>query len=154
MNSLAEIISTIPMIRDIKDPTRTNVSQILEGMAMPERIKAGTRLFAEGEDLDGHTGIILLDGEAAITHDDIKPKTISAPELLGEMMQFKDTAQRLATVTVSTDATILRFSWDEFVRRVMNNPIISHSDQQTICKVFKRYAGKRLEELEQTTPPT
>ncbi len=152
MSSLAEIIARIPMIRDVQDPTRTNVSQILQDLSMPERLRAGTRLFTEGDDHDGHTGIILLDGQVDVTHFGATPKRICAPELLGEMMQFKDTAQRLATVTAATDTTILRFSWSEFVRRVMENPIISHSDQLTIRDVFKNYAGKRLQELKQQTP--
>jgi CRP-like cAMP-binding protein len=152
MISLAETIAAIPMIRDMEDPVRTNVSQILADLSEPERVVAGTRLFTEGDDGDGHTGIILLDGQADVTHPDTTPKRICAPELLGEMMQFKDTAQRLATVTVATDATVLKFGWSDFVRRVMENPIISHSDQLTIREVFRKYAGARLHELESRPP--
>jgi hypothetical protein len=72
---------------------------------------------------------------------------VDAPDLLGEMQQFDRYGQRTATVKAASRATVLVFSWHEFVARVRDTPTISKEDQNALKAALESYANLRLHQL-------
>ena len=147
MKSNAEALASIPMIHSIKEPARSHIIQIIEDISQAVTVPADTMLIRLGDDMQ-HTGYAILTGRVKIQGDQTEPIFVSAPELLGEMQQFNQTMERMATVVVIEEAKVLRFKWHDFVSTIQNSAIISKKQRKEIQHVITEHAEKRLKELE------
>ena len=146
MSDYASAIESIPLLQGLSPSLRTNAALILGAISDECTMAKGETLYREGEDGD-NTGALLVAGSVEVTHGDSKPKIVKAPELLGEMQQLNDTGQRLATVRIHEPATLLIFSWHNFVGLIMTSGRV-HKDQQDELREAMNATGvSRVQEL-------
>lgn len=135
----------IPMVQALSPDLKSRLGMILLWIAHEVEVPAGEVVYAQGAD-DENTGCVLLDGAVEISIEGQPVKTCSAPEIFGEMKQFTNDQQRTATVRVVSDATMLRFYWNDLVR--LTQTIFSGDERLAILDVVAELAGRRL--LEQS----
>jgi hypothetical protein len=146
MSSYKVKIVQVPLLGPLSPPLRGHVADIFLGISNARVLRKGEQLYAEGAE-DLNTGAILVDGSLLVAAGAHEPVTVTAPEILGEMQQYNAYGTRTATVCAKDGATVLEFSWHDFVARVKDRPGISHSDQDHIRDAFEKVAGHRFKLL-------
>lgn len=141
-----ELVSQIPMLQVLNEPTRVVACEVLLSIAAERDLEEGDILFAEGDD-DVHTGVILVEGTMTVGRDSDAPVTIRAPEIMGEMHQFDDFGQRTATVIAEEDSKILEFAWSDFVAMCVQE--LDTDAQNELRGMLESHASRRLNELNQ-----
>lgn len=146
MSDYTNKIESVPMLKGLSEALRTNAALILGAISDECVMVAGETLYREGEDGD-NTGAILVDGSVEVTHGSSEPKIVKAPEILGEMQQLNDTGQRLATVRVHDAATLLIFSWHNFVGLIMTSGRVPKDQQAELREAMNATGVARVQEL-------
>ena len=111
-----EKLSSLPFLRGLPDATKEKISAIIESISEETTASAGEELIQEGH-LAFASGYILLDGTVSIEREGLDSIELSAPRLFGEMSQFIQDDSRTATIRAATDASFLKFSWDDLYAR-------------------------------------
>lgn len=92
--------------------------------------------------LGGRDGYVLLAGEVAVHKEGTPDVVVSAPALLGEMLQFNPRAQRTATVSAHGPATALKFAWEEFYARLKQR--LPAAEQDAVLEAIERSVWERF----------
>jgi len=146
LKGYAARIIDIPVFNAMNTGLRARLSEIISSIGEPRVLKKGEVLYQEGDE-DENSGAILLDGSLSVSSKVGPVLTVHAPDMLGEMLQFDTYGQRTATVVAATPATVLQFSWHEFIARVRDTPMITKADQAALKDALESYASKRLKQL-------
>ncbi len=141
----AKIID-IPVFNAMNTGLRARLAEILTSISEPRILKKGETLYKKGAE-DANTGAILIDGTLTVLSDGGTKLNVVAPDMLGEMQQFDTFGQRTATVKAESPATVLEFSWHDFIARVRDTPAITHDDQLALKTALESYANRRLHQL-------
>lgn len=139
-------VGAIPMLQSLPEEIRRSVIFMLLKVASRTDLGKGDILYLKGAE-DRNTGALLVEGEMHVETDDGDPLLVVAPELLGEMQQFNEFGQRVATVKAATDAIVLEFSWNDFVATAIGPDSLTRSQQLLLKDAFTGIAGERLKEL-------
>jgi CRP-like cAMP-binding protein len=134
-------ILEVPAIRDLPPELKSRVSMILLWIAHEADVAAGEDIYSQGAQ-DEDTGCVLVSGTVEISWADKPPKTVAAPEILGEMKQFTRDRERTATVRAIEDVSILTFYWHDLI--ALSQEVIGSDQQPTIRDVITQLAGERL----------
>ena len=140
------VVGKIPMLQGLGTPLRERLSDILVDIATERLVEAGDVLYEKDAE-DENTGSILLDGILEVTRDSGDKIEVTAPDLVGEMLQLNDYGRRTATVSAKTKSVMLEFSWHEFIQSLTSNVIITDNDRIAIKEALTKVAGTRLKEL-------
>ena len=143
---LRDRVKAIPIIHGLDPRLRDITSDILVDVSNETNLSQGDLLYEKGAE-DKNSGLLLLEGDVAVRARDGREIQVSAPELLGEMQQLSPFGQRTATVVAKSDIRLLKFSWHEFVERLIAHPSVSEDKQIEIKSVITKLAGARLKEL-------
>lgn len=146
MSDYTSKIESVPLLKGLSEHLRTNAALILGAISDESVMAKGETLYREGEDGD-NTGVILVAGSVEVTHGNTEPKIVKAPEILGEMHQLNSTGQRLATVRIHEPATVLTFSWHNFVGLIMTSGRIPKDQQQELREAMNATGVARVQEL-------
>ena len=146
MSSYKDKIAQIQSLGVLAPPLRGQVADILAGISQTRVLRKGEQLYAEGAE-DPNTGAILVDGTLLVAAGTRETVTVTAPELLGEMQQYNAYGARTATVCAKDTATVLEFSWHDFVARIKDRPNINHADHAHIRDALEKVAGDRFKLL-------
>lgn len=141
-----DVVSGIPMLKDLDDKTRHAVCDILLAATKAYTLEEGDTLYEKGA-VDENTGAVLVEGSMAVEPASGNPIRVEAPELLGEMQQMSETGQRTATVTAKTKSVVLEFSWHDFVYVVNIDETLSKDQRKAVGDMLVKHAGARREEL-------
>jgi MFS family permease len=87
--------------------------------AIPEMVAAGTIVMAQGE--RGDMFYVVQRGSFEVTADDELVRTIGPGDFFGEIALLRD-SPRTATVSATTDATLLAIRRMDFLSAVLGNP--------------------------------
>ncbi len=139
-------IAEIPMVHALDAPVRERVSEVLFALSTASMLKPGDVVYKKGSE-DNNTGAVLLEGELVVRGDNDHVFEVTAPNLIGEMLQLNKYGQRTATVSAKGDAVLLEFPWHNFVKTLLEDTTITQSDRATIKETFSAYAGNRLKAL-------
>ncbi len=146
LKGYAAKITDVPVFNAMNTGLRARLAEILSSISEPRVLKKNEILYAKGAE-DENTGAVLVDGALNISNDEGTLLTVTAPDMLGEMLQFDTYGQRTATVTAAGPATVLEFKWHDFVARVRDTPSISQDDQKLLKNALESYASKRMHQL-------
>jgi CRP-like cAMP-binding protein len=146
LKGYAAKISDVPVFNAMNTGLRARLAEIISSIGEPRVLKKDEVLYAKGAE-DENTGAVLVDGALTVSSDDGPLLTVTAPDLLGEMLQFDSYGQRTATVTAAGPATVLEFRWHDFIARVRDTPAITHEDQALLKRSLESYASKRMHQL-------
>ena len=139
-------IADVPVFNAMNTGLRARLAEILSSISQPRILKKGEVLYAQGAE-DKNTGVVLVDGALDVGNNEGQQLTVTAPDLLGEMLQFDTYGQRTATVTATGPATVLEFNWHDFIARVRETPTISKDDQLALKNALSSYASHRMHQL-------
>lgn len=146
LKGYAAKISDVPVFNAMNVGLRGRLAEIIGSISEPRVLKQGDVLYKKGAE-DDNTGVVLVDGSLSVGGDEGASVTVTAPDLLGEMLQFDQFGQRTATVTAAGPATVLEFSWHDFIARVRNTPAITKDDQDSLKNALSSYASRRMHQL-------
>lgn len=146
MSDYTSKIESVPLLKGLSDGIRNNASLILGAISDECTMAKGETLYREGEDGD-NTGSILVTGSVEVTHGDSEPMIVNAPDILGEMQQLNDTGQRLATVRIHEPATLLTFSWHNFVGLIMTSGRVPKDQQDELREAMNASGVSRVQQL-------
>ena len=136
----------IPAFAQLPSGLKAKLAEVVTSISKPRVLRADEVLYAEGAE-DESTGAVLVEGTLSVSTEGGPTLSVAAPDLLGEMQQFDKYGQRTATVKSVTDATVLEFSWHEFVARVRDTPSIGKEEQNALRTALESYANTRLHQL-------
>ncbi|GMW00845.1 MAG: hypothetical protein AMXMBFR84_19820 [Candidatus Hydrogenedentota bacterium] len=114
LKSCRDTVRQLAFLNSLPETMTDGLGMIFLWIGFDEVLPDGAVVFEEGDDKDV-TGAVLLRGRVSIARSGGDAVEIAAPELLGEMQQLTDTAQRTATVTAVGEVELLRFEWHELV---------------------------------------
>jgi len=140
-------IAEIPPFLKLMQPMRDRLAEILAELGEPRVLADQQVLYTMGAE-DLNTGAILIEGVLTVDFGHDEPRKVSAPNILGEMQQYNQYGQRMATVKAEGYATVVEFSWHAFVERVRQAPSISETDRLEIQRAFEELIGDRLADLD------
>lgn len=139
-------IADVPVFNAMNTGLRARLAEILSSISEPRVLKKGELLYEEGAE-DANTGAVLIDGSLTVVSQGNVVLSVSAPDMLGEMLQFDTYGQRTATVKADGPATVLEFRWHDFIERVRDTPSIGKDDQLALKTALESYASRRLHQL-------
>ena len=139
-------LTEIPMFQSLGSALRVRLCDILSIVSDVSTLEPGDVLY-ERDSEDANTGAILLEGQLEVHGDADHELEIYAPDLVGGMQQCNEYGQRTATVSAKTRVVVLRFSWHDFVKSMVERPDISAADQAAVRDMLASIAGDRLNEL-------
>ena len=113
LNELRTRLAQLSIVKNVPAVMRPRVAMVLLGIGQEGKANPGFVLFTQGDPYDD-TAYILLQGSVTVEKGDSPSVEVSAPHLLGEMVQFSPVKERSATVTSSTSVRLLRFTWIAF----------------------------------------
>ena len=137
MSTLNEILLNLRFMGELNVSAREKIIRAFEATGTEKTIPAATQIFQEG-DLDSDKGYVLLQGDIRVIKSTGPEITVSAPELIGEMVQFNPTAVRTATIEALGDVRVLSFAWSRLDEALIR--ICSPEDSEKIQKVLQGYA--------------
>jgi CRP-like cAMP-binding protein len=146
LRGYAAKVAGIPAFAKLNTGLKGRLAEIVTSISRPRVLTPGEILYEQGAE-DESTGAVLVEGALTVTAEGGPSLTVSAPDLMGEMQQFDQYGQRTATVKAPGAATVLEFSWHEFVSRVRETPSIGKEDQSALKSALEAYATKRLHQL-------
>ncbi len=111
-----EKLSGLPLLKGLPNDTRDRICAVIEGVSEETTAASGEELLQEGH-LAFASGYFLVAGSVKVEREGLDPIELEAPMLLGEMSQFIQDDSRTATVRVASDASFLKFSWDDLYAR-------------------------------------
>ena len=111
-----EKLSGLPFLQGLPDDAKEKICAVIEGVSEETTASSGGELLQEGH-LAFASGYILLEGTVSVEREGLDSLELTAPRLLGEMSQFIQDDARTATIRAITDASFLKFSWDDFYER-------------------------------------
>ncbi len=131
----------LPLLQRIPGDARERVATLLHRVSTRIAVSDGEILLLQGN-VGGDMGFVLLRGAVEIDREETAPIAVSAPALLGEMLQFNPSAQRTATVRVAGDAECLRFPWQDFYAQARRD--LSEAEQDMLMDSMERCIWERL----------
>ncbi|HOE65938.1 MAG TPA: cyclic nucleotide-binding domain-containing protein [Candidatus Hydrogenedentes bacterium] len=139
-NDLQALLN-LSLLQRIPGDARERVATLLHRVSTPIAVPDGEILLLQGN-VGGDMGFVLLRGAVEIDREGTSPIAVSAPALLGEMLQFNPSAQRTATVRVAGDAECLRFPWQDFYAQARRD--LSEAEQDMLMDSMERCIWERL----------
>jgi CRP-like cAMP-binding protein len=118
MRPTPEQLSSVPLFAALDADDRARIADWFE----VQRVSAGTHLAGQGA--AGYSFFILLDGEAVVTSDGEKVRSLGAGDFFGEMALLGD-GRRRGTVAITSDATVLVLYGTEFRRLQQDLPQVA-----------------------------
>lgn len=116
MNEHSEKLLGLPVLEGLSDDTKERICAVIMGVSEETTASSGEDLLQEGH-LAFASGYILLEGTVSVEREGLDSIELTAPKLLGEMSQFIEDDARTATVRAASDASFLKFSWDDLYAR-------------------------------------
>lgn len=139
-------ISEIPILQTLPSDLRLRLSDIFIGVSSERTLEAGGVVYEKDME-DENTGAIVIEGSLEVHADHDHIFQITAPNIVGEMQQLNEFGQRTATVSATEKAVLLDFSWNDFVRALMEHAAITKDERSKVRDVFAGLAGDRFKEL-------
>jgi len=137
-------ILNTPLVKKLPEEMQFKLAMLLLWTAKTSTVETGEKLFVEGS-TDTDKGCLILDGSVRITTDGGDPKTLAAPDILGEVQLFTPKGERTATVEALEGGVILTFGWREF--SAMARKIMSDEEMKTLKKTIADSAWTREDNL-------
>jgi CRP/FNR family transcriptional regulator, cyclic AMP receptor protein len=134
-NSYIEHLKSVPLFSTLSNKELSAVAKAADEIDLP----AGHDLCVEGD--QGHEAYVLLAGQATVKRNNRKVADLGPGDIIGELALLEN-APRGATVTCSTDCTVLVLDRRHFSGLVQGAPGLAFKFLQTL-------AG-RLRELDRT----
>lgn len=134
----------VSLLEALPEDVRLSLCMTLWWLGEVHEFSYGEVLFRQG-DAGANTGCALLDGAVSVRRDDGPTIDVAAPDLLGELMQLEDDAQRTATVTVTERALVLQFDWHDFV--AICSQLLDQEKQDLLRERMQEIAEQRLHEI-------
>ena len=137
-----EKLAGLPFLQGLPDDTKTKVCAVIEGVSEETTASPGEELLQEGH-LAFSSGYILLQGTVSVEREGLETIELSAPRLLGEMSQFIQDDARVATIRAATDASFLRFSWDDLYENA--GKALSKEENVALIQAIERIVWDRYD---------
>jgi CRP-like cAMP-binding protein len=118
MRPTAEQLAAVPLFASLDEADRARLADWFEVRS----VSAGTELAGEGA--SGYSFFVLQDGEATVTADGEQIRSLSSGDFFGEMALLGG-GRRLATVTATSDGTVLVLCGTEFRRLQQELPEVA-----------------------------
>ncbi len=134
----------VPVLQTLPEDVRLSLCMTLWWLGEVRELNTGDVLFQQG-DSGANTGCAILDGAVAVSRDDQSPIDVSAPDLLGELMQLDADAKRTATVTVAERSLVLHFDWHDFV--TVCAQLLDTDKQALLRDRMQEIADQRMREI-------
>ncbi|NUM53243.1 MAG: cyclic nucleotide-binding domain-containing protein [Candidatus Hydrogenedentes bacterium] len=134
-------IVQVPILEEFAPAERETLSALLQEVSEVRRLRKGHRMTREGS-RGRNRGFILLSGSVRVQKSDMPDTKVTAPELLGEVMQFNPKRMRVATVLAHEDCLVLRFMWDDFWDAVTR--YFEPDEQKKVREVLERRAWEHF----------
>ena len=140
-HEIHDAILHVSTVEEFAPPIRETLSALLQEISEVRRLRKGHRMTREGS-RGRNRGFILVSGSVRIQKSDMPDTKATAPEMLGEVMQFNPKKMRVATVIAHEDCLVLRFMWDEFWDAVAR--YFESDDQVKVREVLERRAWEHF----------
>lgn len=144
VTELRDCIKAVPFIRTLPGAIGERFGMILWWISSHRRVEPGELLYEEGDERPGG-GCLMLEGRAEVNRKGEEPEEVVAPDLLGEIQQFRQDHRRTATVRVTQEAHVLEFSWSDAARLVTE--YMTEDEQEILRRFILQTAWARCTEL-------
>ena len=135
------VLREMKFMQRLPEGLRGNVAVILQEVSELRSVPEGAAWVREGEQTQ-NKGYILVKGAVAIQKTGAPEHLESAPELLGEIMQFNPVQLRTATVVATEDCVVMRFFWDDFWAKIKDS--LSEGDEETVKAAIESFAWEHF----------
>lgn len=139
-NAYIQRMIAMPVIQACPEIIRNTLVSMLLDVSELHSISEGEVLYVKGHQ-DENSGAILIEGTVNVDLGKGTLKECTAPELLGEMMQFSEDGIRTSNVSAADDSLLLSFNWHDFVERISET--FGAEEQRAIRNAVKQYADVR-----------
>lgn len=136
-----QTLGGLPLVQHMPDETKERVASLLLDVSTLLTSFEDNTLLHQGW-LGGDSGFVLLQGNVEIDREGASPVSMSAPALLGEMLQFNPRALRTATVLVKGEARVLRFVWQELYAQARQR--LTETEQNMLMDGIEHSAWERF----------
>lgn len=137
-----EKLSGLPFLQNMPDGAKEKICAVIESVSEETTASSGEELLQEGH-LAFASGYILLQGTVSVEREGLDAIELSAPRLLGEMSQFIQDDARVATIRATTDASFLRFSWDDLYENA--GKALSKEENAALIQAIERIVWDRYD---------
>ena len=137
-----EKLSALPFLQGLPDATKERICAVIADISEKTTVSAGEGLVQEGH-LAFASGYILLDGTVSVEREGLDSIELTAPRLFGEMSQFIRDDSRTATIRATSDASFLKFSWDDFYEGVGKD--LSKEENAALVQAIEKVVWDRYE---------
>mgnify|MGYP001256736768 CR=1 FL=1 len=136
-----EIIN-LPLISDLSEEVRTKVCRPLSFMSDLTQLKEIDTLFNVGAPCLS-TGYLLVSGQLKLLRTSANEVILSAPNILGIFPNKSDKGTEWsATAMANGEATVLKFSWDEYTDQLVKN--LTRDEQKDYVASMKKNGSKHF----------
>ena len=141
-NEHREKLLGLPLLKGLPEDAKGRICAVIEGVSEETTSASGEDLLQAGH-LAFASGYILLEGTVLIEREGRESIELEAPRLLGEMSQFIQDDSRTATVRAETDASFLKFSWDDLYARAEKE--LSKEENAAFVQAIEKVVWERYD---------
>ncbi len=135
-------ILELPLISDLSEEVRVKVCRPLSTLSDMVQLKEIDTLFNQGSPC-ASTGYLLVDGKLKLLRKALQEVILTAPNIVGIFPNKSEKGTEWsATVMASGEATVLKFSWDDYTDQIVK--VLGRAEQKDFVASMKKNAKKHF----------
>ena len=139
-NEIRQFLRQCPFFATTDDSTL----EVLAGLTVPVRIRAGERLFERGE--SGTAMYLIVDGRVRVHNGGDLVASLDRGEILGEIAALSS-APRTASATAERDTALLKLEQESIFATLAARPEASRSVIQALCRRESQIIDEKYERI-------
>ncbi len=144
LGEMRQRIKDTSLVQKLPENMRQRFVMMVLAASDTKEVSREEKIFEQGAKDIGQ-GCIIIEGMVSILTDDVRTKTIEAPDILGEVQLFTPEGARTATVEVIVGGRILLFEWNELSG--LCRTYYTEEEFETLRKVVHESAWAREKDL-------